>query len=308
MADEVATPTPETPPESPEVTPLVTSTPEENEAPNLTLGLADPNKEEGNEPPQETAPGEVKKEGDTPPEDGATIPPKEEPPAVRPAATLEDPGEFVPNDYSFEITTFDSEGRNPKTTTIHSPQDWERLIDQEPNFGGVSAFSKAQAKATRMQLSLERDEREHKAKQEAYEAEKKTTEEMEASAESIINGILYLEERGDLPKVPDQFRDDWDSPEAKENEAVKEQMKFLSYMRDENDRRLRAGLPIFSSVIDAHNAYQLDQIREDQKATRARQNQARRTVASRVGSQSPAPASASPPGMIVGRGGSLDDL
>src|SRR5882762_4440574 len=84
-------------------------------------------------------------------------------PAVDPfAVTVTDPGDFAPNDYSFEVPIYDAEGKNPKTVKITSIDQWEEFLETDPNLGSGSAVLKAERQAIRMEASLERE-------REAYE-------------------------------------------------------------------------------------------------------------------------------------------
>src|SRR5947207_2821658 len=83
-------------------------------------------------------------------------------------ATLEDPGQFQPKDYSFEVQVFDAEGKNGKSRKVNSIEQWEQLLDSDPNFGNATSLLKAQRLATKMESGLERDKAEYDTKKEAY--------------------------------------------------------------------------------------------------------------------------------------------
>lgn len=226
-----------------------------------------------------------------------------------PVPTLTDPGEFKPADYSFEVQVFDDEGKNARTHKIKSVEQWDELLERDPNLGSASALLKAQRAATKMETSLDRDQREHDGKKTAYETEKTQLEASKATTDTWIAEVGYLQSKGDLPAVDKKYVDaDWSDPEIAKQPGVKEQLALLNYMRAENKRRTDAKLKPMTSILDAFNAYQLDQARKGNVTSRQRAATQRKAAGARVASVSAAPASVAPSGISVGRGGSLRDL
>lgn len=243
-------------------------------------------------------------------DDGQEEAPEEEYQEPAPVAEIQDPGDFVPGDYSFEVITYDEEGKHPKTHKITSLEQWEELVDSDPNYGTSGALLKAQRLATKMELGQERDERDWKAKKDEFD---KYASENKARIDYINNigaEINYLVSKGKLPKVESKYASaDWSDPEVAKQPGVKEQLELLGYMRKENDARRRAGLKSEVNAIDAYNAMLLDKRESQTKDARKAAAEARKVAGSRVASQTPAPMSTSAPeGISIGRGGSLRDL
>lgn len=225
---------------------------------------------------------------------------------------LEDPGDFQPQDYSFEVTVYDEEGKKPKTVKVDSIPKWEELLSDDPNLGNSLAVNKAFRAAQKMESSLESDEKEFKAKKEAYDKAVEAQNKTEAITNTWANEIAYLEENGSLPKVSEKFKNvPWTGAnadkEAIADEAVKAQIDLLDYMRKENTKRRKLGLSDLGPE-GAFNSRLRDtrekQVNEDKK----RNDNARKEAGARIAGNSPNPVTAAPKGIAVGVGGSLRDL
>lgn len=221
-----------------------------------------------------------------------------------------DPGTFTPSDYSFEVVSYDTDGKSPKTHKIKSIEQWDELLDKDPNLGTAAALLKAQRAASKMETGLERDQREYDAKKAAYDGEKAEIAARQEATDTMVAEIGYLQGKGDLPEVAKKYVDaDWSDPEIAKQPGVKEQLALLNYMRKENKARVAAKLKPMTSILDAFNAYQIDQARKgnvQRKQTAAVQ---RKAAGARIAATTPAPASGgAPPGISVGRGGNLRDL
>jgi hypothetical protein len=223
--------------------------------------------------------------------------------------SVPDPGEFTPGDYSFEVTTYNAEGQNGRTVKVNSLEQWEQLIDTDPNFGSAGALLRAQRAATHMESSIDRDEREYKAKKAQFDEAAKGEQARTEAMGNMVSEMGYLEGKGYLPKVANQYKNaDWSDPEVAKQNGVKEQIALLKYMRNENNSRIRAGLKPMTSVLDAYNAFELDNSRKGTETAKKAAGEARKAAGSRVASSSPNPATTAPAGIAVGRGGSLEDL
>lgn len=232
------------------------------------------------------------------------------PQAAPPVPSIPDPGEYKPADYSFEVAVYDTEGKNMRTHKIKSVEDWDTLLDGDPNLGSAGALLKAQRQATKMETNLDRDQREHEAKKAQFANEKTAIDNQQQATTTMIAEIGYLQSQGKLPAVDAKYVDaDWSDPEIAKQPGVKEQLALLNYMRNENRRLEAAGLSRMTSIRDAFNSYQLDRAEKARPAQQARAAQARKAAGARVASVSPAPLSGgAPSGISVGRGGSLRDL
>lgn len=221
-----------------------------------------------------------------------------------------DPGVFAPGDYSFEVVAYDSDGKNPKTHKIKSVEQWDELLERDPNLGSAAALLKAQRMANKMENGLERDEREHSDKKAKFDAEKAEIESKQAATDTMVAEIGYLQSKGDLPEVAKKYVNaDWSDPEVAKQPGVKEQLALLNYMRKENKARLSAKLKPMTSILDAFNAFQIDQARKGKATGKVTAAAQRKTAGARVAATSPAPASGGAPSWVsVGQGGNLRDI
>lgn len=222
----------------------------------------------------------------------------------------EDPGEFKPQDYSFTVTTYNEEGKQPKTHKITSVEDWDRLLEGEPNFGSGAELLRAQRQATKMENGIESDQKEYDSKKKAYDEWKKADEHREQSIATFQAEINYLVQKGELPPVAKEYdQADWSDPEVAKQPGVKEQIALLNFMATENEARKKAGLSPITSILDAFNSFKLEQAKSQSAAKEKTDAQQRKEAGSKVASTSSAPVSGgAPQGIAVGRGGSLKDL
>lgn len=229
---------------------------------------------------------------------------------------LEDPGEYRPADYSFEVTTYkeDKDGNlsKPKTVKVTSIAQWEELLADDPNLGSSLAVNKAFRAAQKMESNLESDQKTHDAKKTEYDKAVADQAQSEAVTNTWANEINYLEENGDLPKVPAKFKNvpwvgaDADK-EALKDEAVKAQIDLLEYMRKENIKRRKLGL----SDLGPEGAFSrraLDTRKKASNEIKTKSEESRKAAGARVAGSSPNPVTVAPKGIAVGVGGSLRDL
>lgn len=229
-----------------------------------------------------------------------------------PQVTLEDPGEYKPQDYSFTVTTYDEDGKKPKNVKIDSIDKWDELLETDPNLGSAAALLKADRAAAKMEANLERDESTHTAAKQAYDAEVERVGQSEATTQQWANEIDYLADRGDLPKIDAKFENvPWVGPtadkDALKDPAVKARIELLEYLRKENTSRVSKGLSPMSPTA-AFNAMQLDSRVKTDKENKTKADEARKAAGARVAGTTPAPVSGAPKGIAVGRAGSLRDL
>lgn len=226
-----------------------------------------------------------------------------------PRENLVDPGEFKPQDYAFEVTVYDEEGKNGKPKKIKSVDEWDALLDTDPNLGSAASLLKAQRLATKMETSLERDQSDWQKKKTEFEEGTRAAEVAQEAVTQMANEITYLVSKGDLPQVAKQYQNaDWSDPEVAKQDGVKEQLAVLNYMRKENAARAKANLKPMTSILDAFNAFQIEQSRKQAITNKTNAGQARKEASARVAGSTPAPVSVAPKGIMVGRGGSLRDM
>lgn len=222
-------------------------------------------------------------------------------------ASLEDPGEFVPGDHSFDVTVYDPDGKNPRTVKIESAEQWDQLLEADTNLGTAAALMKAGRMVAKMELDQERDRRAYDEKKAAFDAQQKDVQVRNEQIQRMASELSYLVSRGDLPAIPKQYQNaDWSDPEVAKQPGVKEQLALLDYMKKENAARTKAGLAPFSSMIDVFNQYD----REQAKAKAAQANKdagvQRREAGAKVAATTPNPVQPVRKDVAVGR--SLGDL
>lgn len=225
---------------------------------------------------------------------------------------LEDPGQFTPQDYSFEVTVYDEEGKKPKTVKIDSIDKWEEVLADDPNLGSSLAVNKAFRLAQKMESGLESDRKQYETDKANYDKAAADQAQSEAMTQTWANEIAYLEGNGSLPKVPAKFKNvSWigasADKEALADDSVKAQIDLLEFMRKENIKRRKLGLSDLGPE-GAFNARQLNVKNKQVNDNKVRADQARKQAGSMIAGSSPNPVTVAPKGISVGVGGSLRDL
>lgn len=240
----------------------------------------------------------------------------DEPEEAEDVIEIEDPGQFTPADYSFEVTTYsedkDGNATKSKTVKVTSIAQWEELLADDPNLGSSLAVNKAFRAAQKMESNLESDQKAHEAKKSEYDKAVSDQAQNEATTNAWAAEINYLEERGDLPKVPAKFKNvPWigqnADQEALKDDSVKAQIELLEYMRKENTKRRKLGLSNLGPEA-AFNARLRDTRQKKSDDTKKKSEVARKEAGARIAGSSPNPVTVAPKGIAVGVGGSLRDL
>lgn len=227
----------------------------------------------------------------------------------QPLVTVEDPGEFTPKDYSFQVTVFDSEGKNAKQVTVRSPEQWDELLETDPNLGSAAALAKGLRLAAKMEGNTERDKADYDVKKAEFDQATEAEKTRVAALTSMEAEINYLGENGDLPAVDAKYVNaDWSDPDVAKQPGIKERIALLSFMRNENNRRTRLGLKPMTSVLDAFNAFERQNSKTRRISATKLAGEQRKAAGAIVAPSSPAPSASAPKGISVGRGGSLRDL
>ncbi len=221
---------------------------------------------------------------------------------------LDDPGDFTPSDYSFEVVTYDQEGANPRSHRVKSLEDWDDLLDSAPNFGTGAAMLKAERAAQRMDRGIENDRREYERQKVEYDEAVKAQEESNRATMQWQNELDYLVAQGDLPPMPAEYhvsRADWKKPDVARQPAVKAQMELLAYFRTTNAARTKAGLAPMTSLLDAYQGMENQKLKTANAATRQQASDNKKAAAAKVSGSAPRPATAAPKGIAIGRIGAL---
>lgn len=222
-----------------------------------------------------------------------------------PVVTMQDPGEYMPADYSFEATLADG-----KSVTVKSPEEAEKLAEDPDNFETPKQLMDFIRKSTSMTSKLERDEEKHTEAKAKYDEQQATHAQQIETVNGYFKEFNYLVSKGLLPEVPKKYQTaNWQDPEVAKQPEVKAHTAVLNYMAKENTERAKAGVPVLGSVIDAFNAMQNDPANKeasDEKAKEAADKKAadvaRKAAGARVAGSSPASqGSYVPKGIAVGK-------
>jgi hypothetical protein len=218
-----------------------------------------------------------------------------------------DPGEFVPNDYSFEVKTADG-----KTVKISTPEQADELLaklDENPELMSASQFGILNRKTAIMESSIETERKVFEAEKAQYEAEQALVETREEVIQQWDKEIKYLANRGEIPVISDDKNTaNWSDPEIAKDPAVKARVEIFKWMETENNKRIDAGLEPIKSVLDAHNAMQLEAMKNEAQTQEVKEKDTRRKRGAMVGGDSPYIPESNVKGSIIGEGGSLNDL
>lgn len=218
------------------------------------------------------------------------------------AVSVADPGEFAPKDYSFEVSVYDAEGKNPKAVKITSVDQWDELVETDPNLGSGGAVLKAQRQATRMENGIERDRESYESKKRAFDEAKAASEQQTKEVAQWDAELDYLSSKGKLPTITKELKEaNWNDPEVAAQPAVKARVDLMKYMDRESKARMKLGLPKINSVLDAHNAWLNDKTESDKAASHKAASDHRKAAGARIGGSQPAQATNAPKGITVGR-------
>ncbi len=280
-------------------TPIIDGTEDQDENPYDQPRFADDDDNPEDESPDEPKLDDEDEEEDEP----------EPTPIPAPVSELPDPGVYEPKDYSFQVTLYDQDGQNPKPRTIKSIEDWEQILETDPNLGNSLAVNRAFRQAQKMESGLERDKQDYDQKKQAFDQSKQQQEAQAAYTDQLQAELDYLVAQGDLPPIAKADKTaDWSEPEIAKKEGVKAQMDLIRFMDQENKTRTKAGLKPMTSLIDAHNAKSRRDAKQQKSTTTAQHTQARRQAGARIASAAPAPVSSVPKGISVGKVVHLNDL
>lgn len=264
--------------------------------------LAVPYKREAEDKKVDTKTAEdTDKAGEEPKEDQPVTEPDDEP---EPQTALEDPGEYKPADYSFEVTLAD--GKTHKVSTI---EEAEKLADDPENFETPKQLMDFINKQAEMKSKLDKDFEKWQEKKTTFTEQLETETQRREQINSYVGEFKYLVGKGLLPAVPKEYVDaDWSDPEVAKQPGVKEQMDILNYMVKENKVRAKAGIKPLTSIVDTFNAMQADPTLKKVEDTKAQEaaakkaaDDARKAAGARVAGVSPAQqGSFVPKGIAVG--------
>lgn len=233
-------------------------------------------------------------------DDGATEIQDDLPAKPVSVVTTEDPGEYKPADYSFEVTL--ASGKTAKVTT---PEEAEKIADDPDNFETPKQLMEFINKQNKMQRNLDRDYDKWESQKKDHDFQVGQQREREIIVDNLAKGFEYLESKGLIPAIDPKYKlpgVDWGVPDIAKQAGVKEQIALINYMTKENESRIKAGIPPLSSALDAYNAWKLDTNQKDTEKEQKEAGEARKRASSRVaGVSSSQQGSYVPKGIAVGR-------
>ncbi len=234
-------------------------------------------------------------------EDNQPTPPlPKEPVQERPK--VDDPGEFKPKDYSFEVELAD--GKKFKVT---KPEDIDDL-PETPEFKTLKDHTAFISNYTRMVNGIERDKTEHETRKAEYEAYQASEEKIQQSVDNIVAEMNYLEAKGKLPKYDAKYDDaDWSDPEVAKQPGVKERLDLLDYRDKENGLRFKSGLPPMS-LMEAMAQMENEGYKQQADDKQKKQNDLRKKKGAMVGGSGGSQYNNVPTDIIIGEGGSIRDI
>lgn len=215
-----------------------------------------------------------------------------------PVVTVEDPGEFKPNDYSFKVTL-----AGGKKVTIKTPEDAEALADNPDNFETPKQLMDFINKQNKMNIGLDKDKSEYDKQKETFDAQSTTELQRRETVNNMVSEFNYLVSKKLIPAVPVEYQNsNWQDPEVAKQPGVKEQIELMDYITKENDVRAKAGIRPLISIVDAYNARrleigQIESANKEKEAGEARKNAGARVAGVSSSQQTPYV----PKGIAVGR-------
>lgn len=216
-----------------------------------------------------------------------------------PTVTVQDPGEFKPADYSFQVTNKDG-----KTITIKTPEEADAFGDDDDNFKSAADLKDFIRKSNKMENSLDKEKEKWQTQKDTFEAQTQANQQRNEAMNAIESEVNYLVSKNKLPAVAKEYQTmNWDDPEVAKQPGVKEQIALLNYMSKENAIRAKAGIKPFGPV-DAFTAMQSDAAEKAKVADAKAAGEQRKVNGARVAGTSPSQTGAFvPKGIAVGRPG-----
>lgn len=230
--------------------------------------------------------------------------------APTPVTTVNDPGDYKPADYSFEVTLKDG-----KSVKVATTEEAEKIADDPDNFETPKQLMDFINKQNKMNRNLDRDREKWEAQKKAYDEQQEAEKQRYETVNSYVGEFQYLVNKGLMPAVDKKYETaDWSDPEVAKQPGVKEQLALLNYMTKENAARTKAGVKPITSIVDAFNAWQMDSGRQQAEAKKKAKEeadraaiQARKTASARVASVSAGQQGVyAPKGIAVGNPRALD--
>ena len=222
----------------------------------------------------------------------------------------EDPGEFKPQgDYAFDVKLAD--GSTRRISSVDEADKFQQDLDNNPELITAGQFALFNRKASAMESGIAAEQAAYNKDKAAFDAQQAQAETRNNIVQGINNGMNYLQSKGLLEPVPAELNTaDVRWEDHTDNSAIKQRLDILKYMEAENTARAAAGLEPSFDVVAAHNAMELDRLRQaDAQETTDSRNKSRAKASVITGrTQGIVQPTQTTPGRITGTGGTLDDL
>lgn len=236
------------------------------------------------------------------PDDAGTDKGSKEPVSQPAPELVADPGEFQPKDYSFEVELADGTKHR-----IGKPEDIDNL-PEAPQFATLKEHTQFITNYTKMVNGIDADQREYEAEKAKFDEVQKNNADVEQRVTTMLNEMSYLETKGKLPQVADEFKEaDWSNPKVAEQPGVKERLALLEYRHTENQERTKLGLSPMS-VIEAHMQMQQEAVVAAEAEAKQKAADLRKAKGAMISGPSSVPTNGMPDDMIIGEGGSTRDI
>jgi hypothetical protein len=184
--------------------------------------------------------------------------------------TVEDPGDYQPANYSFEVTLKDG-----KTVKVSTPEEAEKLADDPDNFETPKQLMDFINKQNKMNRNLDKDFDKWESQKKTFDEQSAAESERQQAVENYVNEFTYLMDKGLMPKIEEKYRDaNWDDPEVAKQPGVREHVELLNYMAKENAARNKSKIKPLTSIVDAYNAWQQDDGHKKAEAKRKEEEEA----------------------------------
>lgn len=242
----------------------------------------------------EEPPKDPEEPEETPPEEAEEVEAYADP---EPVITAEDPGEYTPGDYSFEVQI------KGKTIKVTSADQADELADEHADDLDAKTLGKLIRGGLKIESQSERDLKEWQEKKDKYDAQVSANNERQEALIALAAEFNYLVSKGLLPEVEDKYKNaNWEDPEVAKQPGVVEQVELLRYMGKENEARAKLGVKPFGSVIDAYNSLQAEKSKTKAVEEKKAIAESRKAASAKIVGTSTAPVPAmAPKGVAVGR-------
>lgn len=217
---------------------------------------------------------------------------------------VQDPGAFTPQDYSFEVSI------KGKAQKVSSVEEADALAADPDNFETPQQLMEFIRKSNKMENGIEKDKQAWEQSKTEFDAQQTADTARQEQINTLAAELTYLEQRGDLPPIAKEYQNvpNWNDPLIAGQPGIRERIALISYMKEENGRREKAGLKSNASALDAFNGWKIEEAKVKADKDNKTASEQRKANGAKVASSSPAPLTSRPKGIAVGRVGNLNNL